>query len=784
MITEKILNQLEYFKVLEYIRRYAQTDNGKDNIDNLRPFNSIQQILINGEFVNEAKDILISNDLPPIDYIPDLNTVLSRSNIEGTILQQDAILEILRLAVISRKVNNFFKSLEKAHPLIDEVIDKLYIDRYIEYNINSVFTESGDIKDNASAKLGEIRKEIREKEHHLRKTVGKILKQYSSDAIVQDEYITQRDGRTVLPVKANYKRQVKGLIHSESATGQTVYIEPEETLELNNEIISLNFAEKREIERILKKLTKKIGEISYELKISLGIIAEVDTYFAIAKYSIEIMGAFPQFDETRKFEIIDGRHPILIKKLGREKTVPLNIKFSKNNLILITGPNAGGKTVVLKSAGLLSALVLSGIHVPVNPDSNFRFFDSILVDIGDQQSIEEDLSTFSSHLSNMKNIVDGVDENSLVLLDEIGTGTDPAEGSALATSVLITLQKSGAIVLATTHHGSLKLAANNLNGFENASMEFDNENLMPTYKFRQGTPGSSYAFEVAERIGLDKKILDLANQYLDPNKSKIENFLSDLEKKSADLKVKLDKLEIENTRLKGLTNLYEKKVEKLEKQKKEILEKTKNEAENYLSDVNKTVEAAIKNIKESNASKEVIKAEKQNIENLKQKTKKIVPKKIELKSTNDKPFANGDYVKLKDTTTYGTIEGVNEVKKTATLIAGVMKMQVKLVNIEHAKKQKQDNKPENNVYYATSQLDSYRLDIRGKRPEEIDFTLIKFLDNAYSSGVSKVEVLHGKGTGVLKKTVHDILKAHEHVTNYYFEKIEFGGDGVTIVELM
>lgn len=778
MLSQRAKEKLEFQKVLGYIADYSFTKLGKEAIHNILPFNDPEDALKQGSLVSEAKEVLIRNDLPPFEYIEDLNDSLSKTKVEGSFLQIKDILEVLKLAKLSRSLYTFFKNKEHA-PGLEHLSQSLFIDKVFEHYFARVFTDNGEIRDNASQKLSEIRKEINEKSEYLRNRVNKLLKQYSASYLVQEEYITLREGRIVIPVKAEHKRKVKGFIHSESATGQTVYIEPEETLELNNEILSLKFAERREIANILRNLTLKIAEYADSLKEALTVVTKLDLIFASARYSMEIIGDFPTIDKSKPLNILAGRHPILIKKLGRDNTIPLNLKIDKENVLLITGPNAGGKTVVLKTVALLSLMISSGIHAPVDPDSNFYLFDNILIDMGDEQSIENDLSTFSSHLSNIHQILKTATNKSLVLVDEIGTGTDPIEGAALAIAILIQLQQKDSLVLATTHHGSVKIAANNIKGFENGSMEFDQENLMPTYKFTQGLPGSSYAFEIAERIGYDKDFVKLANEYLDSDKNRIENFLIDLENKSKKYKTKLDQIERENVRLKGLTNLYQNKINKLEEQKKEILSKAQQEAEVYLKDINKKIEQAVKNIKESNANREVVKKERAEIDQIKKKQQtQKVEREVE---TVDKEVRIDSYVKVKGTETTGLVKEIDKKKNRAFLESGSLKIQVKYSDLIPVKIPKFEEKSYIKPQYR-SLLESQRLDIRGDKPEEAEFKVIKFLDDAYSSNLDKAEILHGKGTGALKKTVHEILKRHENVTDFYFAKIEFGGDGITIVE--
>lgn len=779
-----IKDKLEFEKILEKIAGIASTENGKSEIHNLTPLINKEEVIKEGEIVSEAKTILIESDYPPFEYLPDLTDSLYKAKIEGSILDIKEIKYILVLMQLSRKIFNYLNSRIKNETQLTKVIQNLFIDKVLEHHIEKIFDEKGDISDNASENLKTIRKKIIEKKDNLRKIVNRILKTYSEKYLVQEEYITMRDGRIVLPVKVEYKRQVKGFIHSESSTGQTVYIEPEETLDMNNEILSLTFAEKREIDKILYTITRKIGENTLLLVQALNTISKIDSIFARAKYSIEIIGAFPSFDSSSSFQIINGKHPSLVKKLGNEKTVPLNIEIKNDRVIIITGPNAGGKTVALKTFGLLVLLAHSGIHIPVHPDSNFHFIDKVLADIGDDQSIEDDLSTFSSHLKNIKSIIDNANENTLVLLDEIGTGTDPAEGSALATSILLSLMKKKAIVLASTHHGNLKIVADNIEGFQNASMEFDNEKLMPTYKFRQGIPGSSYAFEVAKRIGFDEEFINTAKEYLDTKKSKVEELIISLETKSHTLEQKLKTYEIENTRLSGLTNLYEGQLKKLNQQKNEIIKQAKDQAERYLNNINKEFESTIKRIRETNADKEVIKQEKQKIEKLKEETIKFSKEKIKTENIEETvKIACGDYVRIKDTSTEGIVSELIEEKNNAVILAGSIKLKVKLSNLIKIKKPLSENTSSSiysNIFTGNVNLS---LDIRGKKPEEVEFEIVRFVDEGVLANSSRLEIIHGKGTGVLKNTVWNLLKKHESVKNYYFANVEFGGDGVTIIEL-
>ncbi|HED07265.1 MAG TPA: endonuclease MutS2, partial [Ignavibacteria bacterium] len=409
-----LLIKLEFDKVLTLIAKHCSTENTKLYLLQLKPKTSSEEIVYEGGLVTEGKNLLIQDNNLPIEYLPDLNETISRSSVEGSIITEKKILELLKLLEVSRLLFNYIKNNSEIVPELYNKSKSLFVDRLLESHITKILTDRGEVKDSASVELKGIRNKIKDKEDELRRAVQKIIKGLKKQEIVQDDYVTLRDGRIVLPVKAEHKRHIKGFIHSESATGQTVYIEPSETLELNNDIITLKFSERREIERVLKQLTKKIGEVKNELKQTLDVITYLDSIFARAKYSFEIKGSFPEINANKEFLIIDANHPLLVNRLGFDKTIPLNVKLKDERIIIITGPNAGGKTVVLKTIGLLVLMVQSGIHIPAAPDSCFRVFKNIFVDIGDEQSLEDDLSTFSSHLENINRIINQADKDSLI----------------------------------------------------------------------------------------------------------------------------------------------------------------------------------------------------------------------------------------------------------------------------------------------------------------------------------------------------------------------------------
>ncbi|MBI2417738.1 MAG: endonuclease MutS2 [Ignavibacteriales bacterium] len=775
-----VLEKLEFNKVLKAVAKYCITAIGKQNVYDIVPFGRNGLAFKEGNLTNQAKDALINTDIPPFENMEDLNEPLSTSRIEGASLSAKSIIQIYQLAVCSRNTISFLKRNAETAPDLAEYTERLFLDKVFEMHITRVFNEAGEIKDSASKELAAIRADVREKSNQLQKLIRRIAKELSDEDLLREDYLTLRDGRMVVPIRVEHKRHLKGFIHSESASGQTVYMEPEETLNLNNEIVTLHFAEKREIEKILRDLTRKIGESSYQLQDALHTIAFLDAIFARAQYSIEIIGSYPDCTDDKPMYIIDARHPLLIQKLGREKTIPLTLQFQENRIVIITGPNAGGKTVVLKTIGLLSAMYFAGLHIPVSPDSNFNTIDSIFIDIGDQQSIEEDLSTFSSHLSNIRAILQNATARTIVLLDELGTGTDPVAGAALATATLMKLRDLKSFVLSTTHHGNLKTLALSDTGFENAAMEFDTENLRPTYRFKQGVPGSSYAFEIAGRLGFAQEFIQLAHSYLEKDEQRLEKALIMVEQKEQILHNNLKFYEVENARLKGLASMYQKRVEQIEREKNEILRKTKDEAREFIHKANREVEQIIKELKENQAHKETVKAAKQTIQAIRNDMEKIaIVQKTVQEPLDLKP---GTAVKIKETGTIGTVIEVYPEKKTTKILAGAMPMTIAISQLEAAAKS--DVKAAAaSLHFTNTNAMSERLDIRGHRPEESEFEVIHFLDEAYSSGLSRVEILHGKGTGVLKKMVKNILNEHIGIKKYYFANVEYGGEGITIVEL-
>ncbi|MBI4810747.1 MAG: endonuclease MutS2 [Ignavibacteriales bacterium] len=590
--------KLEFDKIKKYIQRYSISDLSREHLDKLVPSVNISEIKENLSLVTEMKLLLETDDPLPLDNLSDIRTSLHRSAIEDYILPSVELHQIESVLITSRLLHTFFSRRSKLYPLISLKVKSIHVEKILEYNIHQAIDEDGKVKDSASKELSSVRRQIANKSHAVRRNLEVLLKNIAGSEWIQEEIITTREGRMVIPVKTEYKNRVPGFIHSASASGATVYIEPAETLDVNNEIRTLYFQEQREIERILKDLTKQVREVKDKLLHNVHVLAELDFIQSKAKYSIEVIGSKPKMKSDGDIRFINAYHPLLLQRHKRKDVVPLDLEITDEfNTIIITGPNAGGKSVAMKTVGLLSLLAQAGCHIPASPESEVRIFSDIFVDMGDEQSIENDLSSFSSHLNNLKVILENANERSLVLLDEIGSGTDPIEGSSIAAAVLEHLTELNSINIATTHHGNLKAFAFETLRMQNAAMEFDQTTLQPTYRYRSGVPGSSYAIEMAERLKMSSVIIKRSREIKGSEANKLEDLILDLEKKSQELKSTLDKVNEEKSRLHNLNLVYQNKITSLEKEVKETKARALDEAKHIVRKANSVIEKSIREIK-------------------------------------------------------------------------------------------------------------------------------------------------------------------------------------------
>lgn len=774
------LKKLEFDKVVERVSRLAVTELGHAQALKILPSTHAPTIRYNLQQVSEMKELLIAEGGIPVDGTKNIHSALRKTSVENQVLSIPELLDVGSTLRASHAVHSFIAKRKNQYPNLAGFVEFLLVDKVVEFNITQAIDEQGIVKDSASKELKQIRHDLSKASDALRTRLESILKKVSRQDFVQDEILTTRDGRMVIPVKTEHKGHVAGFVHSTSASGQTVYIEPAETLDLNNALRELQLKEQREIHRILTELTRQVQEIREPLAAALKTLVEIDVLAAKAKYSIEIVGNALNLAVTPSIILVQARHPVLLQRHKREEVVPLDLSVGdKTTTLLITGPNAGGKTVALKTVGLLGVCTMAGLHVPAASHSEIFPFHSLFVDIGDDQSIETDLSTFSSHLINMKETIEGADSHSLVLVDEIGAGTDPSEGAALAAAVLTALHQRRAITIATTHDGFLKAFAHESEGMENASMEFDQESLRPTYRFRTGIPGSSFAFELAERIGIDKDVLETARKHVGVEKTRLETLIIDLDRQTQSLAAQLADARKERAQLAEITEEYESKLHQLKKEYAEQKRRAVSEARDIVRSAKATIEHSIKEIRESGARQDIVRNVKRGLQ---QMTEELYQKEsassAEVRVVES--FNVGDKVRLRDGSQIGEITRIE--KDNATVSWGMATMHVPLQNLV-----KQD--PAQIVTYPVSRSDlptieaKNEIDLRGMLGEEAVSQVQVFLDNAFVCGLHRVDIIHGKGTGALRKHVTEFLKTYPHIKSFRLGEWNEGGTGVTVVEI-
>lgn len=754
----------------------------------LSDFDLVKQRL--GE-VTELKDILDFDDPFPITGLHDITRDLKKSQVAGNFLLPDELARVVQTLEVARKINSYFQDRAEKYPRLSQVSRQIHAFKPIEKEITRcVDTSSFEIYDNASPNLNRIRRSIVTAEQQIRKKMETMMTNLARKGYLQESLLSVRDGRLVLMIKDEYKNRVQGLVHDQSSTGATLFIEPIETLELNNQIRALKIEERREIEAILKRLTDLIREQLPAIIESVNALAKLDFIYAKARFSQELGGSEPSINQSNHLDLIKGKHPLLILRHDAARPViPIDLQIGKNfSTLVISGPNAGGKTVALKTIGLLCLMANSGLHIPADPSSDVPIFTNIFAGIGDQQSIENDLSTFSSHVARLRDIVANVSSSDLVLIDEIGSATDPDEGAALAVAILEKLTKIACITIVSTHLGELKIFAHETSGVENGSMEFNRETLQPTYRFRLGIPGSSYASEIAKRWGLPDEIINRARELVGSKKTKFENLLEDLESRLQKYRSLAEEASIKQTQLDGLIKLYKNKYEEITADEKKLKKKAVEESEQLVQQANKAIEQAIKQIREEQASRTSIKVAhdlvNQQKEKIHRERKHIdkAPAQASHPRKSMKKIAMGDVVHWADYQLNGTIISEPDSEGRVLIQTDGMKVKVPMKDLSPASL-KQEKTSSADIKITFEKRHSNELDIRGFRVEDALIEVDKFLDEAILSGLNEVYIIHGKGTGALKKAVHEFLDRHRRVKSKGFPQWNLGDTGMTVVEL-
>lgn len=780
----------------------TRSEMGREILERLQPSSKHDRV---ERLLNETDEMirLIDGDDPfPLDNLHDVREFLKQSRAEESLLPAQAFTKISEMIATARRVKSYLGDRAAKYPRLYDLSVELIPLSDLEDAIGEVIDTHGNLRDNASHELRSIRSKLNKRRSDLRDTINKVMSRAARDGMTSDEGATIRGGRMVIPIQAEYKRKIQGFVHDVSSSGQTVYLEPVEALNINNEIRQLEVAEQREIERILRQLTNKIRAKKDYIWQNLETLGKIDAISARAYLSIQLDGHIPSISKNQKLYLGKAYNPILLlknlqrKKEEREKIVPLNLELTEQELcLMITGPNAGGKSVAMKTLGLCSLMMQSGFAIPAAVTTELPLISGLFVDMGDDQSIENDLSTFSSRLEWMRDTVSNVREGSLVLIDEAGAGTDPEEGGALFQALIEALMEANARVIVTTHHGSLKVFAHHHSKAVNGSMEFDQETLSPNYRFQKGVPGSSYAFEIAQRMQIDRRVLDRARKLVGENKSNLESLITELETRSQEADENRKKYEVLKHKMEAQRNKYEDKLEAIEREKEKIREKALKEAREIMSGANRRIEQAVEQIsKQEKKDKEKIKEIRRDVEDYKKEVSqeleqtKAKRRRHKQKKDSGKPPKVGDTVRFEDGKTTGELVSVSG--NQAVVQTNGLKLKTKYNKLVKVQEQSQKSKePQVKVNVvgrgdsSTVQKAGPKLDIRGYRGEEAIREVERYLDRVSQSGLNQVEIVHGKGEGILKKLVHEYLQQRKDIKNFDLAPLDQGGAGCTIVEL-
>ena len=784
-MNEKSLRILEFNKIKDKIQKYARTNAGKQRIAELAPYDNVYEINNKLEETNEALEVILDKGNPPLEGLFDIHEGIERARKGGT-LTPGQLLKIGSTLRAARNMKEFFKreEFEKSYERLEDLAYILTPVKTLEDDIERSIVSEEEISDKASSTLYNIRRSLKEKNSSVREKISSIVRSHSK--YLQDDLYTMRGDRYVIPVKSEYKSAVPGIVHDQSSTGATFFIEPMSLVNLNNEIRELVLKEKAEIDRILAELSLKVKENSEQCLSNFKMLVEFDFIFAKARYGERLNAVRPIIREDGRFHIYSGRHPMI----DDDKVIPSDVYIGDEfDTLMITGPNTGGKTVTIKMVGLLHIMGLSGLLIPARDNSSLSFFTEVFAEIGDEQSIEQSLSTFSSHMTNIVEIMKYVDDKSLVLFDEIGSGTDPAEGAALAVSIIETLRSRKARIIATTHYSELKAYALKTDGVENASVEFDIETLRPTYRLLIGVPGKSNAFEISKRLGLVEGVIKRAKAYMSEENLKFENLIRDLQEKSIVAKKEAREAEILKKEAEELKARYEDKLKRLEKARDKAYMDARHEAKEIIANAKEEADEILKAMRalekmgiEGGGRARLEEERKKLKDSLEQKEKGLHT----MKENEGEPITNvtlGMEAFLPSLNQTVVIISMPDNKGDVQVEAGIMKINVKLKDLRKTKVTKAEKvKKKREVKLNLSNIES-RVDLRGLDSEEACYKADKYLDDAYRANLGEVTIVHGKGTGVLRNAITVMLKRHPHVKSFRLGVYGEGGDGVTVVQL-
>lgn len=788
MITDKVQRTLEYDKILDKLKLHCGCCVSRELAEELRPMTELDKVNSELELTAEAESCFLRTGYSPVDDFPDMRSCLKRMN-AALFLDCEELLNIGKclkaIRVCRESLASATKPDDDSTPMgLANIASGLISHKYLEDEITRCVLSEDELFDGASPALARIRRSKRIANERVREKLNSIIRSSTMSKYLQDPIITIRNGRFVVPVKQEYRQNIPGLIHDQSGSGQTLFIEPTAVVELGNEFKKLLMEEQAEVERILTELTAMIKPSANDIYTDILTLGRIDLIFAKAKLSKEMKAVRPKLNAEGRIKIVKGRHPLI----PSFRIVPIDVRLGSDfTTLIITGPNTGGKTVTLKTIGLFTLMAQSGMFVPANVGTELAVFESVFADIGDEQSIEQSLSTFSSHMKNIVGILDSADDRSLVLIDELGAGTDPVEGAALAMSILSELHSRGCFTAATTHYSEIKAFALTTEGMENASMEFDVDKLCPTYRLFIGIPGKSNAFEISKRLGLSESIIDSAKVYLKKEDTDFETVISDAEKKRLRAEEEMEQAEKDRQETERLKNELQAEKDKLEKEKQELKLKAREEARKIVADTKRQMEQLIVEIRaiktiDQRAADRIIQQQRDSLRASEGELTEDLPM---LRTGDGKAPKNvfpGQTVKVLSLDKSGTVLSKPNKNGEVSVQLGIIKMNVRLDDIRLASEDN-DQKAGVKVEYNPANTVGMELDIRGMLVDEAKPVVDKYLYSAFQNGLTEVNIIHGKGTGALRTGIQDYLKHHPRCKSFRNGNYGEGDYGVTVVTL-
>lgn len=781
---ERNLRVLEFTKIRERLSEMAVSAMGKARIGGLVPSSRIEEVRAWQQETEEAGNVISYIGGNPIPEFSDIGHHLKMATVGGT-LSQKALLQVGETLRAARSARSSLVTDREDTPRITALARQLFTNRPLEEEIFNAILSEDEISDHASPELASIRRHIRQCNDRVRDKLNAIIHNPNMQKYLQDALITVRNGRYVIPVKSENRQNVPGLIHDQSASGATLFIEPMGVVEINNDLKQYLAKEKQEIERILAELTAKLAPDAQDMAHNLIVLSELDMIFAKAMLGKAMRATEPKLNDQGRINLMGARHPLI----DPDKVVPSNLWMGQDfTTLVVTGPNTGGKTVTLKTVGLLTLMAQAGLQIPANYGSEISVFDEVYADIGDEQSIEQSLSTFSSHMTNIVYILKNVTPRSLALFDELGAGTDPTEGAALAMSILERLRKMGVTTLATTHYSELKAYALSQTGVENASVEFDVDTLRPTYRLSIGVPGKSNAFEISRKLGLPDEIIEDANQRLTNEHIRFEDVIANAEYHRQIAERERQLAEQAHRETQKIRDEAERLQKELEQQRSVMLKKAKEDAKKVLLKAQRESEQIISELKRSR-SRDGAQLKEHELNEMRRKLQGSLDEMGEALSTPvtrvapPKDLKPGETVELIHLGTKGTVITPPNDKGEATVQAGIMKMKVHVSQLRRMEETSKEKKKTGNKIQISARPASMEVDVRGMNLEEAIGEVDMFIDNAVLAGLKTVSIIHGKGAGILRSGIQQHLKRYPAVQEFRLGRFGEGEDGVTIVTL-